>query len=278
MSEVFEMIRTIGFYVEEAGFATVGGFWKDIVSFWKKHRFYYIESGRAQMTLRNTQLFLEPGMLYYIPKNSVITASNREFLKHYYIHFEANEIGNTLLSALSPECSAPASPEDASAFQAVLATVDRKDNSPSGILYLNGLMQIILSRFIDSLGEDFGNRNILRFFEIIRYVENNIEKKITVGELAAMANLNEVYFSNCFSKAVGQPPLQFILGKKLQYAMTLLQDERLSVKEIAFRLNFSDELYFSRLFKRKTNFSPTEFRNLFRQSAENGSSSESSPE
>lgn len=277
MRELSEMIRTVGFYVEEAGFATVGDFWKDIVSFWKKHRFYYIESGQAQMTLRNARLDLEPGMLYYIPKNSVITASNQGFLRHYYIHFEADETGNTFLSSLSPEGGVPASPEDVGFFRAVLAAVEREDPSPSGALYLNGLMQIILSRFIGSLGENFGNRNILRFFDIMQYVENNVEKKITVKELAAMANLNEVYFSNCFSKAVGQPPLQYILEKKLQHAMVLLQDERLSIKEIAYRLNFGDVLYFSRLFKRKTKLSPSEFRNLFRQSAEEGGRPTSAP-
>lgn len=124
------------------------------------------------------------------------------------------------------------------------------------------MMQIILSRFLRSndVEEKFRNKNILRFFDIIQYIEDHIEEQITVRELANLAKLNDVYFSNCFSKVIGIPPLQYIIDKKLQHAMLLMQDGRLSIKEIAYRLNFSDESYFSRLFKKKTGIPPSEFR------------------
>ena len=37
MEKLSEIVRSIGFYVREANFATVGDFWKDIVNFWKQY-------------------------------------------------------------------------------------------------------------------------------------------------------------------------------------------------------------------------------------------------
>ena len=102
MEKLSEIVRSIGFYVREANFATVGDFWKDIVNFWKQHRFYYIKSGTAQIILKSASLNLTAGNLYYIPKNSVVTAINHEYLEHYFIHFETTDLGNTLLSSLLP--------------------------------------------------------------------------------------------------------------------------------------------------------------------------------
>ena len=83
MEKLSEIVRSIGFYVREANFATVGDFWKDIVNFWKQHRFYYIKSGTAQIILKSASLNLTAGNLYYIPKNSVVTAINHEHCKEF---------------------------------------------------------------------------------------------------------------------------------------------------------------------------------------------------
>ncbi len=271
MEKLSEIVRSIGFYVREANFATVGDFWKDIVNFWKQHRFYYIKSGTAQIILKSASLNLTAGNLYYIPKNSVVTAINHEYLEHYFIHFETTDLGNTLLSSLLPVggatpfiwvCAPGVVFDVGNIFEKIISVVNGNGSGISSELYLNGMMQIILSRFLRSndVEEKFRNKNILRFFDIIQYIEDHIEEQITVRELANLANLNDVYFSNCFSKVIGIPPLQYIIDKKLQHAMLLMQDGRLSIKEIAYRLNFSDESYFSRLFKKKTGIPPSEFR------------------
>ena len=263
MDELSELIRSVGFYLQEANFACVGTFWKNIVYVWKHHRIYYIESGKALMTLRSATLELEPGNLYYIPQNSVVTASNTQALSHYYIHFIPNAVGNTLLNAFPVFCKGvPSRPEDKEIFKTIIDVYNKPKLSNASQLFLNGYMQILLSRFVEKLDPSFDNQNVFRFFDIIHYIDTNIEKKITVKQLASMANLNEVYFSNCFSKIIGRSPLQYIIEKKLQHAMHLMQDERLSIKEIAFQLNFSDELYFSRLFKKKNGISPSEFRSF----------------
>ena len=54
-------------------------------------------------------------------------------------------------------------------------------------------------------------------------------------------------------------PYQYFIGIKMHKAKELLEGGDQAVKEVAFRLGFKDEYYFSRLFKSKTGVSPSQW-------------------
>ena len=53
---------------------------------------------------------------------------------------------------------------------------------------------------------------------------------------------------------------EFLLRMRMDQARQLLCDERLAIKEVSARLNFSNEFYFSRFFRKRTGMSPRRFR------------------
>jgi AraC-like DNA-binding protein len=55
-------------------------------------------------------------------------------------------------------------------------------------------------------------------------------------------------------------PYQYFIHIKIQKAKSLLTQKDASVKEVAYKLGFDDQFYFSRLFKNKTGFSPSELK------------------
>ena len=67
-------------------------------------------------------------------------------------------------------------------------------------------------------------------------------------------------FSSVFHDYTGMSPHQYFLQLKVNQAKLLLTNEGSSVKEVAFALNFESEFYFSRLFKKKTGFSPLQWK------------------
>lgn len=257
MDQLSKLIKGTVFSVREANFATVGDFWKDIVFFYKHCRLYYITEGTADLVLKGTTLHLQPHRLYYIPSYSVLTANCDTFFSHHFIHFQFDGILNTFSPSLQLHMEAEPLQGDEQLFSRVQTLVNHPSDRLDETLELNGIMQILLSRFLQKTD---ASPDILRFSKVIEYIDNNLDKKITVEELAGLLYLNKVYFSNAFTKCMGVTPSQLIIEKKLSRAMHLLRNETMSTKEIAFSLGFNNEAYFSRLFKNKTKLTPSEFR------------------
>ena len=93
-----------------------------------------------------------------------------------------------------------------------------------------------------------------------KLVSDTISENLSVNEYASRLNLTVDKLNEICKKNYGQSPKTIILEKKITEAKRLLYFTDLSVKEIAFHLGFEDSSYFSRIFKQKTNLSPTEFK------------------
>ncbi len=81
--------------------------------------------------------------------------------------------------------------------------------------------------------------------------------------MAEQLNLTPQYLSDLLRSLTGQNAQQHIHNKLIEKAKEKLSTTNLSVNEIAFELGFEYSQSFSKLFKRKTNQSPLEFRQSF---------------
>lgn len=91
------------------------------------------------------------------------------------------------------------------------------------------------------------------------YIDQNIYSKFTLKELGKIACLSPSQLNRIFKKEYGATPYEYILTQKIETAKTLLKNTNISVKETAYRLNFSDEHYFSNIFKKKCGKPPREY-------------------
>ena len=97
---------------------------------------------------------------------------------------------------------------------------------------------------------------------IKNYIDKNIYKQITIEDLSKIVYKTNEHIIRIFKKAYGITPYKYYIDNKIKIAKNMLRDTDLSVKEIAFTLNFCDEHYFTNLFKSKTGKSPKEYRYL----------------
>ncbi len=112
------------------------------------------------------------------------------------------------------------------------------------------------------------NHNILNQFEelLSAYFSNgnSIERALpSVQYFANELNVSANYLSRLLKNITGQSTRHFIHDKVIQLAKERLSTTDLSVSEIAYELGFEHLQSFSKLFKTKTNFSPSEFRQSF---------------
>jgi len=96
---------------------------------------------------------------------------------------------------------------------------------------------------------------------IIEYVEDHLDASPTLEQMAAIARLSVYHFARQFRRAVGLPPHQYVILRRVERAKQLLQATTcLSLAEVAARAGFSDQSRFSHQFKRLVGVTPGQFR------------------
>lgn len=85
----------------------------------------------------------------------------------------------------------------------------------------------------------------------------------TVQYLSAQLNISASYLSDMLRSLTGQNAQQHIHHKLIEKGKEKLSTTNLSISEIAYHLGFEHAQSFSNLFRKKTNFSPLEFRQSF---------------
>ena len=104
---------------------------------------------------------------------------------------------------------------------------------------------------------------ISRINKTFDYIESNLEKSMTLEELANVANFSKFHFNRIFHSIVGETPFQFILRVRIERAATLIaSNKKESISEIAHKCGFSDISIFSRNFKNYFQVSASQYRSV----------------
>ncbi|GGH60959.1 hypothetical protein GCM10008014_35950 [Paenibacillus silvae] len=101
--------------------------------------------------------------------------------------------------------------------------------------------------------------------ETVHYIDAHYDQMITVDELASRAGLSRASYTRHFKRSTGQLPLDYVNRVRLERSKQLLQVTADRLHEIASRVGFSNEYYFSRRFKQYTGVSPGVYRRNHRQ-------------
>ncbi len=126
--------------------------------------------------------------------------------------------------------------------------------------YLEDLANLLgrLSEYI-LIKELVRYRNQQWAHELDKYIQVNINSRISIADLAGHIGKSESFISHLFRTEFGQSPKQFILTAKINTSKNRLSDG-VSVKDTALGLGFFDEFHFSRTFKKQTGISPSQYK------------------
>jgi len=102
-----------------------------------------------------------------------------------------------------------------------------------------------------------------RFTEIFRLVEEKLGADLRISELAKVYGSSHHVFSRAFSNSTQITAKEYINRRLNQEALQLVIGTDLKVKEIADRLRFTDEFYFSRFFQKLNGMSPSQYRSRY---------------
>ena len=101
---------------------------------------------------------------------------------------------------------------------------------------------------------------------IKKYIANRLTEKITLAEIAEEVHLVPHYCCALFSKHEGMSIVDFILNRRIELAKSLIIADTQTLSEIAEHAGFSDYNYFSRIFKKVTGMTATQYKKAMQPS------------
>jgi len=204
------------------------------------------------------EIDLLPGNIYLIPMHTTYDYYCNSNLTKFYLHFKSelfpgNDIFSTVTSCMSL-------PFETSLMSTLIAKADSKNISD--IAWCKALFLEVIYSFNKSQISDINSQvNALsKYQNIFNYLKSNSPAKVTINQLASQMNMSVSCLSKAFKIDTGTTLKGYIKNHILQAAKEILLLENSSIKQVAYRLGFTDEFYFSRLFKKEIGLSPRDYR------------------
>ena len=116
---------------------------------------------------------------------------------------------------------------------------------------LHKIVRIAATLNNDAADDDYGMRRILSGY---------VHKKLNLDELAEELHMSKSNLIRIFKKKYKVTPYEYVISLRIETAKIFLRDTKLTIKEIADKLVFFDEHYFSSVFLKKVGLRPGAYR------------------
>lgn len=107
--------------------------------------------------------------------------------------------------------------------------------------------------------------NSRRINKIQKYINDNYREEIRLDHMANLAGMTSTSFSRFFKLRTGKTLSDYVIDIRIGFASRLLVDTTMSVAEICYECGFNNLSNFNRIFKKKKDCSPKEFREFYRK-------------
>ncbi len=250
-------------------------------------RIYYVTKGSAEVEIDSKRHKLVPGNMYIIPAFTDHTDICDGVFEHFYVHIyedvtsgigligsydfpveiQGNDLDMTLFANLCDHNRAMAlkfaDPKIYDNKHSMIECVRLNRNRPLyDQLESMGVIYQLLGRFMRFAKPRFQISDE-RISNALKAISEKEGELLTVDALACDACMSKDHFIRLFRQEVGDTPAQFIINGKMTKAKLMLASENISIKDVAFNLGYYDISYFTRLFKKHTNFTPRQYRSFF---------------
>lgn len=218
---------------------------------------YFLFDGKYQCYPEGTVILFfpkEPQFYYYTAEGNA---------QVYWIHFTGNEVISYLQNYgfeksgshfIGINMSLP------SIFNKIIHELQLQQHDFMKYCILE-FQQLLLTLHRTSL--DYESRTSYKSEAVeaaIIYLNANYKKDIRIKELAAQYHMTHNWFIRCFVAYTGITPQTYLSNIRIDKAKEFLAISSCSITEVANLTGYTDPLYFSRIFKKKTGQSPREYK------------------
>ena len=223
-----------------------------------KGHFYFKGSKKATIVEKGNMVLFrpkEPQVYYYYAKDKT---------EVYWVHFTGWKVEQYLDSYDLPKKEnvffTGVSPDYPWIYNQIIKELQLQRANYDDVikLFLHHIL-LTINRYIEE-GKQAKNETISDIERAVHYFNENYNKAISIEQYAQEHLMSVNWFIHSFGEVMQIPPMQYVVSLRIAAAKGYLEKSNKNVGEIAGIVGYDNPLYFSRLFKKHTGMTPTEYK------------------
>jgi len=216
------------------------------------------------------QVLMEPNQIFFNPANVPISRYTADYYEFILVLIEPEKLISS--ASIIPnnytftEIYHIKDPNLEYIFKLLLSEIQA--GNQNGKLFIENIVSILALHFVKNyskeqssgLVENVSGFTNMEIEKVVYYIDKNMSENIKIENLAEEFGISKFNFNKRFKSSTNVTPHQFIIKKKLDRSKNLLKENSLSLSDITYMLNFSDQSHFSNSFKKMYEMTPREFR------------------
>jgi len=216
------------------------------------------------------KVLMEPNQIFFNPANVPFSRCTADYYEFILVLIEPEKM-------ISPAQIVPDNctftetyhikdPNLEHIFKLLLSEIQA--GNQNGKLFIENIVSVLAFHLVKNYSKEQSPRlinNINGFTgkeleKAFYYIDKNLSEKFKIENLADEFGTDKFSFIKRFKSSTNVTPHQFIIKKKLERSKNFLKEDSLSLTDITYMLNFSDQSHFSNSFKKMYGMTPLEFR------------------
>jgi len=229
------------------------------------NKLYYLKKGDFHFVLDGKSFEASAGCLVLLPHGSMQTyhAYRDDTAEKYWFHFTMLSGDKDMFEQISVGNVVPVPAADDKLISSLFETAIKCEHSNDLAVLLKGKSAILrlVAYYLENTQTSVSVvQSSSSFLKLTEYISNNLDRKLTIEEMAEVMHLSPNYFIRLFRSQFGTTPMKYITEQRLKLASRLLINKNYTVRDVAIKTGFSTVYYFDRIFKNYTGFTPTQYR------------------
>ena len=208
--------------------------------------------GKATFSFDHIKLEAKRGRLLHGTPNHMLIQSNEEatLFDYYILYYDNTGKDNDLIFSCEVE--------DVDELLNILSSIVALNTNSS--LQANYRKNLLIDEFFAFIFKSLqipteqSENELLE--DTLKYIHENYNKDLKLSTLANHVGTSEEHLSYIFFKHLKIRPIDYLIDHRIKSAITLIQEDEVSIKEASAKVGYQDSCYFSRLFKKRMGFSP----------------------
>ena len=224
---------------------------------------HHVLSGKGYYIVGGKRYELTAGSTFLIYPNTNVTyfADTYDPWEYYWVGFQGNDAGLLLdMTVFTPDHPVTFRNPGSELKEMLAKIYEAKGKEEACKVRMAGYLMLALAYFIREVYPEDRDLANLYCRKAAEYIAYNYSQQITVEEIADYIGISRSQLYRVFMLMYNKSPKQYLTEYRIEQALRLLKDPKLTINAVARSVGFEDNLYFSRVFRKFYGVSPGTYR------------------